>query len=57
MLPQHRYLLESSQTVEWVDTIEADPRVSLRYGDAAATGLPDASVGFVNLCLVRKHMY
>jgi hypothetical protein len=41
--------------VEWVDTIEADPRMSLRYGDAAATGLPDASVGFVNLCLVRKY--
>lgn len=30
----------------------ADPRVELRYGDAANTGLPDGSASLVSLCLV-----
>lgn len=30
----------------------ADPRVELRYGDAAKTGLPDGSASLVSLSLV-----
>lgn len=36
----------------WVTTIHADPRIELRVGDAAATGLENESVSVVNLSLV-----
>ena len=36
----------------WVTTIRPDDRISISIGDAASTGLPDSSVGVVNIGLV-----
>ena len=35
---------------------EADPRLALRLGDAACTGLPDACVDLVSLCLIMHEL-
>jgi ubiquinone/menaquinone biosynthesis C-methylase UbiE len=59
MVSVGRFLLNEASnnpSFEWVEPIEKEPRIEFRYGDIADTGLPDNSVGFVNLCLVLHEL-
>jgi ubiquinone/menaquinone biosynthesis C-methylase UbiE len=58
MISVGRFLLNEvpKSDFQWVEAIESDERITLQYGDFAQTGLPDNSVGFVNLCLVLHEL-
>ena len=56
MVAVGRHLLTPGTSAAWVENISPDPRVSLRVADMANTGLPDASVSFVSICLVLHEL-
>jgi len=57
MVAVGRFLLsEEAKTFKWVTPLAPDERITLKHGDAAATGLPSSCASLVSLSLVLHEL-
>ena len=56
MIAVGRYLQLNADSIDWVEKMNPDSRISFQRSDIASTGLPDSSVSLASLCLVLHEL-